>query len=362
MVSSLAACLEDRRRVVERAGRIAEVEVARHGGAWAAPLRIPADGLVVLLLVQVGALQVLRRSSASPWRPRSPASRSRRRAARRRRGGGRRPGPGRRSGLPRRSPPVTPSTPPATASAAPPRAPRLKRSALLKAIVTLLESYHGKTYARLMQQCARYQAAPRSPRGRREKPMAPRRPYCGSVSDRVLAPGEWAVLALLCERPAHGWALARQLSPVGRARLDLVADAAARLSLARDPRGAAADRAVRKRAGSARARTARSSGRRAAGHEAVGVWLARAGRARARGTLAAPAEARLRAAQLHRPAADAPRPAGRDRGGDRRARGADAESEGTDAILLRFRLESSRAVERFIDGVLSELEPQARAV
>jgi hypothetical protein len=29
---------------------------------------------------------------------------------------------------------------------------------------------------------------------------------------------------------------------------------------------------------------------------------------------------------------------------------------------LRFRLESSRAVERFIDGVLSELEPQARAV
>ena len=37
-------------------------------------------------------------------------------------------------------------------------------------------------------------------------------------------------------------------------------------------------------------------------------------------------------------------------------------SVGTDAILLRFRLESSRAVERFIDGVLSELEPQARAV
>jgi hypothetical protein len=37
-------------------------------------------------------------------------------------------------------------------------------------------------------------------------------------------------------------------------------------------------------------------------------------------------------------------------------------SIGTDAILLRFRLESSRAVERFIDGVLAELEPQARAV
>ena len=33
--------------------------------------------------------------------------------------------------------------------------------------------------------------------------------------DRVLAPGEWAVLALLCERPAHGWALASQLRPEG---------------------------------------------------------------------------------------------------------------------------------------------------
>src|SRR5262249_60021193 len=37
-------------------------------------------------------------------------------------------------------------------------------------------------------------------------------------------------------------------------------------------------------------------------------------------------------------------------------------SDGRDAILLRFRLESSRAVERFVEGVLSELEPQARAV
>src|SRR6516225_1141748 len=35
------------------------------------------------------------------------------------------------------------------------------------------------------------------------------------MSDRVLAPGEWAVLALLCERPAHGWALAGQLAPTG---------------------------------------------------------------------------------------------------------------------------------------------------
>ena len=35
------------------------------------------------------------------------------------------------------------------------------------------------------------------------------------TADRVLAPGEWAVLALLCERPAHGWALASQLRQEG---------------------------------------------------------------------------------------------------------------------------------------------------
>ncbi len=32
---------------------------------------------------------------------------------------------------------------------------------------------------------------------------------------RDLAPGEWSVLALLCERPSHGWALARELSREG---------------------------------------------------------------------------------------------------------------------------------------------------
>ena len=35
------------------------------------------------------------------------------------------------------------------------------------------------------------------------------------TSDRILAPGEWAVLALLCERRAHGWAIASQLTPDG---------------------------------------------------------------------------------------------------------------------------------------------------
>src|SRR5438477_11393488 len=35
------------------------------------------------------------------------------------------------------------------------------------------------------------------------------------MAERRLAPGEWAVLALLSERPSHGWALATQLEPTG---------------------------------------------------------------------------------------------------------------------------------------------------
>jgi DNA-binding PadR family transcriptional regulator len=32
---------------------------------------------------------------------------------------------------------------------------------------------------------------------------------------RISGPGEWAVLGLLCERPAHGWAVAKSLDPSG---------------------------------------------------------------------------------------------------------------------------------------------------
>jgi DNA-binding PadR family transcriptional regulator len=35
------------------------------------------------------------------------------------------------------------------------------------------------------------------------------------MAERNLAPGEWAVLALLIEHPAHGWAIASQLEPSG---------------------------------------------------------------------------------------------------------------------------------------------------
>jgi DNA-binding PadR family transcriptional regulator len=35
------------------------------------------------------------------------------------------------------------------------------------------------------------------------------------AEERELAPGEWSVLALLAEQPAHGWALATALAPEG---------------------------------------------------------------------------------------------------------------------------------------------------
>src|SRR3954452_16159846 len=35
------------------------------------------------------------------------------------------------------------------------------------------------------------------------------------ADERELAPGEWSVLALLAEQPAHGWALATALAPEG---------------------------------------------------------------------------------------------------------------------------------------------------
>src|SRR4051812_9307181 len=35
------------------------------------------------------------------------------------------------------------------------------------------------------------------------------------MDERNLAPGEWAVLALLSERPSHGWAVAAQLGASG---------------------------------------------------------------------------------------------------------------------------------------------------
>src|SRR5436190_2058593 len=102
------------------------------------------------------------------------------------------------------------------------------------------------------------------------------------MAERTLAPGEWAVLALLSERPAHGWALAGELGRSG---------------------------------------------------ELGSVW------------------------SLGRPLVYRSIDILAERGLIERRRGA---CIGTEAILVRFRLESRRAVLRFVDGLL-DATPELRA-
>jgi PadR family transcriptional regulator AphA len=176
------------------------------------------------------------------------------------------------------------------------------------------------------------------------------------VGNRNLGPGEWAVLALLCEQPAHGWALARQLSETGELgsiwslkrplvyRSLEILDARGLIVAAGNEPGARGPNRTIFRA-------------TAAGQEAVADWLrepvehVREGRSMLL----------LKLVFAQRNCVD-PRPmliAQHEALGEAiesletRVR----ESQGVDAILLRFRLESSRAVERFVDGVLDELQP-----
>jgi PadR family transcriptional regulator AphA len=181
------------------------------------------------------------------------------------------------------------------------------------------------------------------------------------VSDRILAPGEWAVLALLCERPAHGWALARQLSPNGELgsiwsltrplvyrSLEILESRRLILPAGSEPGARGPNRTIFRATG--------------AGHEAVALWLSEPVEhvRESRSLLLLKLVFAQRNCIDPRPMLLAQREAIEEaiESLEERTLG----SVGTDAILLRFRLESSRAVERFIDGVLSELEPQARAV
>jgi DNA-binding PadR family transcriptional regulator len=179
------------------------------------------------------------------------------------------------------------------------------------------------------------------------------------VSDRNLGPGEWAVLALLCERPSHGWALARQLSETGELGsiwslkrplvyrgLEILDDRRLIVASGHEPGARGPNRTIFRAT--------------PAGQAAVAEWLVepvehvRDGRSMLL----------LKLVFAQRNCVD-PRPmllaqhaalSETIESLEDRLR----ESAGVDAILVRFRLESSRAVERFIDGVLEELRPAAR--
>jgi PadR family transcriptional regulator AphA len=181
------------------------------------------------------------------------------------------------------------------------------------------------------------------------------------VSDRNLAPGEWAVLALLCERPSHGWAIARQLSPAGELgsiwslgrplvyrSIEILAERKLIVPSGHEPGARGPNRTIFRAT--------------PAGHAAISEWLVepvehvREGRSLLL----------LKLVFARRTCVD-PRPMLQAQQ-DAIATAIDslevriAESAGTDTILLRFRLESSRAVQRFIEGVLDEQVPSAQAV
>jgi DNA-binding PadR family transcriptional regulator len=171
--------------------------------------------------------------------------------------------------------------------------------------------------------------------------------------ERELAPGEWSVLALLTEEPGHGWALARQMAregEIGRVWAlgrPLVYRALELLEERGLIEPAGSERGVRGPNRTVFRATAR-------GREALAEWLAvpvehvrdvrsllllklvlidrgglnREPLLRAQRELVVPAIAALEARL--------------------------AESSGSEAIFVRFRLESTRAVLDFIDGLLAE--------
>jgi PadR family transcriptional regulator AphA len=179
------------------------------------------------------------------------------------------------------------------------------------------------------------------------------------MAQRDLAPGEWAVLALLSERPAHGWALATQLGPkgelgsvwsLGRALVYRSIEILDRRGLiepaGHEPGLRGPNRTI--------FRTT------AAGEAAVAQWLREpvahvrdvrsmlllkltfAERAGVDATAMLTAQRVIVAAALTSLESRV------------------GECSGTESILLRFRVESTRAVLRFLEGMLEpadELEP-----
>jgi PadR family transcriptional regulator AphA len=181
------------------------------------------------------------------------------------------------------------------------------------------------------------------------------------VIDRDLAPGEWAVLALLCERPAHGWALARQLSPTGELgsiwslgrplvyrSLEILSDRGLIAPAGHEPGARGPNRTIFRPTDE--------------GYAEVSRWLAepvehvREGRSllllkivfAERASVDPLPMLSAQYASVTRSVAAL----------EERVR----ESRGSDEILSRFRLESTRALLRFIETMLAERAPIARAV
>jgi DNA-binding PadR family transcriptional regulator len=179
------------------------------------------------------------------------------------------------------------------------------------------------------------------------------------MAERELAPGEWAVLALLSERPAHGWALASELGPGGELgsvwslgrplvyrSIDILADRGLIEPAGHEPGLRGPNRTIYRTT--------------CAGATALVQWIDE------------PVEhvrdvrslLLLKLIFAERTGID---PTPMLRAQQAKVRDAIAgledrmaESSGSEAILLRFRLESTRAVLRFVDGLL-DTRPELRA-
>ena len=179
------------------------------------------------------------------------------------------------------------------------------------------------------------------------------------MGERNLAPGEWAVLALLSEHPAHGWAVASQLDPSGELgsvwslgrplvyrSIDILAERALIEPAGHEPGLRGPNRTILRAT--------------QAGREAIAQWLAEpVDHVRDVRSLLL-----LKLIFAERTGAD-PRPMLE---AQHRAIAAAVSSlearvrasGGGEAILIRFRLESTRAVLRFIEGLL-ESSPELQA-
>ncbi|HZO96306.1 MAG TPA: PadR family transcriptional regulator [Gaiellaceae bacterium] len=169
---------------------------------------------------------------------------------------------------------------------------------------------------------------------------------------RNLAPGEWAVLALLAERPAHGWALAAELGPGGELgsvwslgrplvyrSIEILADRGLIEPAGHEPGERGPNRTIFRATDAGRAALAQWLSEPVEHvREVRSLLLLKLIVAERAGFDPAP----MLAAQ-HETVAAALRSL------EARA----SASAGSEAILLRFRLESTRAVLRFVEGLLA---------
>jgi DNA-binding PadR family transcriptional regulator len=172
-----------------------------------------------------------------------------------------------------------------------------------------------------------------------------------AVIERELAPGEWSVLALLANAPAHGWALAKEMSrsgEIGRVwsvarplvyrALDLLQTRGLIEAIGKEPGSRGPNRALFE---------ATDRGR-----EELGRWLAEpVDHVRDIRSLFLLKLVLIERAGLDsRPLLEAQRAQALPAIGALRRRL--RTSIGTERVAVRFRLESTRAVVDFIDGLL----------